>query len=150
MNKNHPDKKALLDWKISQVGIKGERIPVTESVDIISLVKKGPYFTRVDCDSTTRLINLWPSLGAHLSSPLPPSMLRFTGIQSYSLTEQRKVETDADWMTGIELATLQLRRPLTNRLSYVCCDCHENTDLQQANEAGWCRKRDFENLQYYI
>ena len=47
-------------------------------------------------------------------------MLRFTGIQSYSYTEQRKVETDVDRMTGIELATLQLRRPRTNRLSYVC------------------------------
>ena len=51
---------------------------------------------------------------------LPRSMLRFTGIQSYSYTEQRKVETDVDRMTGIELATLQLRRPRTNRLSYVC------------------------------
>ena len=47
-------------------------------------------------------------------------MLRFTGIQSYSYKEQRKVETDVDRMTGIELATLQLRRPRTNRLSYVC------------------------------
>ena len=53
-------------------------------------------------------------------SPLPPSMLRFTGFQSYSYTEQRKVETDVDRMTGIELATFQLRRPRTNRLSYVC------------------------------
>ena len=53
MNKNHSHKKALLDSKISQVGIKGEKIPVTESVDIVSLVKKGPYFTRVHCDSTT-------------------------------------------------------------------------------------------------
>ena len=52
-------------------------------------------------------------------------MLRFTGIQSYSYSysymEQRKVETDVDRMTGIELATLRLRRPRTNRLSYVCC-----------------------------
>ena len=47
-------------------------------------------------------------------------MLRFKGIQSYSYTEQRKVETDVDRMTGIELATLQLRGPRTNRLSYVC------------------------------
>ena len=47
-------------------------------------------------------------------------MLRFTGIQSCSYMEQRKVETDVDRMTGIELATLQLRRPRTNRLSYVC------------------------------
>ena len=47
-------------------------------------------------------------------------MLRFTGIQSYSYTEQRKVETDVDQMAAIELATLQLRRPRTNQLSYVC------------------------------
>lgn len=31
------------------------------------------------------------ALGAHLLPPLPPSMLRFTGIESYSYTEQRKV-----------------------------------------------------------
>ena len=60
------------------------------------------------------------ALGAHLLPPLPPSMLRFMGIQSYSYMEQRKVETDVDRMTGIELWTLQLRRPRTNRLSYVC------------------------------
>ena len=47
-------------------------------------------------------------------------MLRCTGIQSYSCTEQRKVEKDVDRITGIELATFQLRRPRTNRLSYVC------------------------------
>ena len=35
-------------------------------------------------------------------------MIRFTGIQSYSYMEQRKVETDVDRMTGIELVTLQL------------------------------------------
>ena len=80
------------------------------------------------------------ALGAHLfPPPLPPSMLRFTGIQSYSYMEQRKFETDVDRMTGIERATLQLRRPRTNRLSYVCfrnllqilkktyCLCHVNS-----------------------
>ena len=68
----------------------------------------------------TRLIKLWPvALGAHLlpCAPFLRSVLRFTGIQSYSYTEQRQVETDVDRMTGIELATLQLRRPRTNRLS---------------------------------
>ena len=60
------------------------------------------------------------ALGAHLLSPLPPSKLRFTGIQSYSYMEQRKVETDVDRMTGIELVSLQLNRPRTNRQSYVC------------------------------
>ena len=47
-------------------------------------------------------------------------MLHFTGIQSYSYTEQRKVETDVDRITGIELATLPIKRPHANRLSYVC------------------------------
>ena len=79
---------------------------------------KGPYFTRVVRDSTTRLINLWPSV--RTTYPLPSSMLRFTGIQSYSYAEQRKVETDVNGTTGIELATLQLKRRHTNRLSYVC------------------------------
>ena len=41
-------------------------------------------------------------------------------FKSNSYTEQSKVETDVDRMTGIELATLQLRRPRTNRLSYIC------------------------------
>ena len=72
-------------------------------------IKKKNYYT-------DKLV----ALGAHLLPPLPPSMLRFTGIQSYSYMEQRKVETDVDRMTGIELWTLQLRRPRTNRLSYVC------------------------------
>lgn len=40
--------------------------------------------------------------------------------QSYSYMEQRKVKTEVDQMTGIELGTLQLRRPRTDRLSYVC------------------------------
>ena len=59
-------------------------------------------------------------LGAHLLPPLPPSVVSFTGIQSYSNMEQRKVETDDVQTMRIELATLQLRRQRTNRLSYVC------------------------------
>ena len=80
---------------------------------------KGPYFTSVARDSQLRLINLWSLV--RTSCPL---FLRqcffFTGIQSYSYTEQRKVETDVDRMTGIELATLQLERPRANRLIYAC------------------------------
>ena len=79
---------------------------------------KGPYFTRVARDSTTRLINLWPSV--RTSYPPSPSMLRLTGNQSYSYTEQRKIEADVNQMTGIELAIFQLRRPRTKRLRYVC------------------------------
>ena len=82
-------------------------------------------FTRVARDSQLELlINLWPSARTFLPLPPPPpptplSMLRFTGIQSYTYMDQRKVETDVDRMTGIELATLQLRRPRNNRLSYA-------------------------------
>ena len=85
------------------------------------------------------------ALGAH---PLPPflrqcSVLRVFKVTATrnSYTEQRNVEREVDRTTGIELATLQLRRQRTNRLSYVCCDCHENTDLHQANEASCCRER---------
>ena len=74
---------------------------------------------RVTPHSTTRTDEL-VALGAYLLPLLPLSMHRFTAIQSYSYTEQRKVETDVDRMVGIELETLQLRRPHTNRLSYVC------------------------------
>ena len=74
---------------------------------------KGAYFMRVTLDSPLELlINLWPLVCTF--HPLPLSMLRFTGIQSYSYTEQRKVKTDVDQMTGIKLMTLQLRRLRTN------------------------------------
>ena len=53
------------------------------------------------------LMNLWPSVRTSYPPVLPPLMLRFTDIQSYSYTEQRKVETDVDRMAGIELATRQ-------------------------------------------
>ena len=60
-------------------------------------------------------------------------MLRFAAIQSYSYTEKRKVETDVDRITWIELATLQLRKPKTERLSYVLRPlksiCSVNTDI---------------------
>ena len=65
-----------------------------------------------------RLINHWPSVCT--SYALLPSMLSFSGIQRYSDNEQRKVETDVDRMTAIIKATLQLRRPGTNRMSYAC------------------------------
>ena len=107
--------------------------------------KKGPLFYEGRLwQHNYRVINLWPSV----RTSHPPFLRQcpfFTGTQSYNLTEQRKVETDLDWMTGIELTTLQLRRPLTNRLSYVCCDCYENTDLHQSNEASCCRKRGVQN-----
>ena len=60
-------------------------------------------------------------LSVHL---LPPSSVNAPLYGSYSYTEQRKVEKDVDRMTGIELTTFQLRRPRTNRLSYVCIRCN--------------------------
>jgi len=77
----------------------------------------------VTVDYTDKLL----VLGAHLlpPPPLPPSIVSFTGIQSYSNMEQKKVETDDVRTTRIELATLQLRRPRTNRLSYVCLSVND-------------------------
>ena len=95
---------------------------------------------KVDSDSTTRLINLWPSM----RTSYPPSTVNALFYGYSKLQLQRNVERDVDRMTGIELATLQLRRPRTNRLNYVCCDCHQNTDIHQANEASCCRKRGVE------
>ena len=61
---------------------------------MLLLKGKGLYVIRVACDSSTRLINLWPLL--HTSYPLPLSMLHFVGMQSYSYTNQRSVKTDVD------------------------------------------------------
>ena len=62
------------------------------SVERLPMKGKGPCFTRVARDSTTRLILV--ALGAHLLPPISRSMLCCTGIQSYSYTKQRKVEID--------------------------------------------------------
>ena len=45
------------------------------------------------------------------STPLLPSVLRFTGIQSYSYTDQRKVEADVK-VTEDRTGDLSLRKPL--------------------------------------
>ena len=60
-----------------------------------------------------RLINLWPLV--RTSYPSPSVNAPFHGYSKLQLHG-----TFDDRMTGIELATLQLRRPCTNRLSYVC------------------------------
>ena len=53
------------------------------------------------------------------STPLPLSVLRFTGIQSYSYTDQRKVEADVE-VTEDRTRDLSLRRPRTSQLSHDC------------------------------
>ena len=53
------------------------------------------------------------------STPLPLSVLRFTGIQSYSYTDQRKVEADVE-VTEDRTGDLSLRKPRTSQLSHDC------------------------------
>ena len=52
-------------------------------------------------------------------TPLPLSVLRFTGIQSYGYTDQRKVETDVK-VTEDRTGDLSLRKPRTSQLSHDC------------------------------
>ena len=59
------------------------------------------------------------------STPVPLSVLRFTGIQSYSYTDQRKVEADVE-VTEDRTEDRSLRKPRTSQLShdcsiYMCC-----------------------------
>ena len=103
MNKNHSLKKALLDSKISQVGMKGEKIQVTERVDIVSLVKKGPYFMKVDGDSTTRLINLWPSVRTFYPTSFvnAPFYRRYSKLPLHGTEESRnKCRSNDEDRTG--------------------------------------------------
>ena len=52
-------------------------------------------------------------------TPLPLSVLRFTGIQSYGYTDQRKVEADVE-VTEDRTGDLSLRKPRTSQLSHAC------------------------------
>ena len=54
-----------------------------------------------------------------LYPPLPLSVLCFTGIQSYSYTDQRKVEADVE-VTEDRTGDLSLRKPRTSQLSHEC------------------------------
>ena len=77
---------------------------------------KGPYFPRVGHDSSTRLINLWPSVCTSYS----PSFVNATFYGYSNLQLHGTEEKDVNRMMRIELTTLQLRRPHTNQLSYIC------------------------------
>ena len=52
-------------------------------------------------------------------TPLPLSVLRFTGIQSYGYTDQRKVEADVE-ITEDRTGDLSLRKPRISQLSHDC------------------------------
>ena len=52
-------------------------------------------------------------------TPLPLSVLRFTGIQSYGYTDQRKVETDVE-VTEDRTGYLSPRKLRTSQLSHDC------------------------------
>ena len=52
-------------------------------------------------------------------TPLPLSVLHFTGVESYSCTDQRKIETDVE-VTEDRTGDLSLRKLRTNQLSYAC------------------------------
>ena len=52
-------------------------------------------------------------------TPLPLSVLRFTGIQGYGYTDQRKVEVDVE-VTEDRTGDLSLRKPRTSQLSHDC------------------------------
>ena len=53
------------------------------------------------------------------STLLPLSVLRFTGIQSYSYTDQRKVKADVE-VNEDRTGDLSLRKPRTSQLSHDC------------------------------
>ena len=55
--------------------------------------------------------------GVPSTPPLSLSVLRFTGIQSY--TDQRKVEADVE-VTEDRIGDLSLQKPRTSQLSHDC------------------------------
>ena len=68
-------------------------------------------------------------------SPLPLSVLRFTGIQSYGYTDQRKVETD-DEVTEDRTGDLSLCKPRTSQLSHDCFQGVTCPHLSSSWDAG--------------
>ena len=82
---------------------------------------KGPFYLTSVVPSVLQLretaIN--GSRRCALYPPLPLSVLHFTGIQSYSHTDQRKVEADVE-VTEDRTWDLSLRKPRTSQLSHDC------------------------------
>ena len=75
---------------------------------------KSLYLTSV-VPSVTRLVSMEAD-GAPFT-PLPLSVLRFTGIKSYGYTDQKKVERNV-WVTEDGTRDLSLRKPRTRQLSH--------------------------------
>ena len=73
------------------------------------------YLTSVVPSVPTRLL----SMEADGAPSTPLSVLRFTGIQSYSCMDQRKVEADVE-ATEDRTEDLSLRKQRTSQLSHDC------------------------------
>ena len=71
--------------------------------------------------------------------PLPLSELRFTGIQSYGYTDQRKVEADVE-VTEDRTGDLLLRKPRTSQLSHDCSSETSHGWWKQPNNELFTRK----------
>ena len=80
-----------------------------EKDDEVKVKGKVTLFTSVVA-SVTRMVSLEAN-GAPFT-PLPLSVLRFTGIQSYGYTDKRKVETDVE-VTEDRTEEFSLRKPRT-------------------------------------
>ena len=100
-NKNKFIKKCTLRWTVE---LKVKKV-------------KALYLTSV-VPSATRLI-LLEADGAPFT-PLPLSVLCFTGIQSYGYTDKRKVETDVEVTEERTGSDLSHRKPHTSQLSHNC------------------------------
>ena len=96
----------------------GRRPPGLRAVGHWGKKGKGNFLlTSVVPSVPTRLLS--KEANGAPSTPLPLSVLRFTGIQSYSYTDQRKVEADVEVTEG-RTGDLSLRKPRTSQLSHDC------------------------------
>ena len=103
--KQNPRGRQLFCEGVSVMGSKGLGIMITlqlykQNLDSFldrnskgKVKEKSLYLTLV-VPSVTRLLSMEANDAPF--TPLPPSVLRFTGIQSYGYTDQRKVETDVE------------------------------------------------------
>ena len=88
----------------------------------LSLKGKGHFLFNVGSSFSTNETAINGSRRCTLYPPLPLSVLCFTGIQSYSYTDQRKVEADVE-VTEDRTGDLSLRKPRTSQLSQDCFAC---------------------------
>ena len=77
------------------------------------------YLTSV-VPSVTRLVSMDTSGTPFIPPPL--SVHRFTGVQSYGYTDQRKVEIDVE-VTEDRTGDLSLRKPRTSQLGHMAWVC---------------------------